>query len=266
MAAPVIASRATTSIGSNTTSHSVNLPTGIQAGDFILILGSFDGSSNSIISAYPDSSYHGVANSIASGGSASVTVVHRGTGSEGSTASFTSVNSEQSAWVAYRITGVTWRANEPASGQSSFGTSGAEAYWPTADSTHYAWVIGDGEDYLGIVFHGSDDDDTQTGWGPTGWTEENQVISTTGSGTTMLQAASKSATGNSSKTLYIPGGATNGFKLAASEESVGHLIVFSGGTVGNALTAHGMLREGAYSNEYFGRTTTYQKRAIPFHL
>lgn len=103
MAFPVVAATNTSTQATNSTSHTVNLPTGISAGHLLLIFFAQDNSGGGTASA---SGWTELFNEVDNQSNTRITVFYRfATGSEGSTVTVTTTVTEQSSHASLRITG-----------------------------------------------------------------------------------------------------------------------------------------------------------------
>lgn len=141
MAAPTIQTTAESATTTAGTSHTVTLPSGIVAGDLILILGAHVGSStfNAVTgwTEFLDENAGAVRNAYG--------VARRADGTEGASLALTSSASEKPAFIAYRISG----ADEPALQAPTLSTvaTGASSN-PNATNCN----PGTSKDYLWISF------------------------------------------------------------------------------------------------------------------
>jgi hypothetical protein len=162
MAFPTVQTTAETAVTTAGTSHAITLPSGISAGDLILILMDI-GSTSATLSAHAD--YEELLDESAANG---LKILYRwATGGE-SNPTFTSSGSTRSATIAYRISGAEHPdLVAPQIGTTATGTS-------TTPDPPSVTPSGGTQDYLFIAFFGGAgeeaDDDTWVNSGPTNYT------------------------------------------------------------------------------------------------
>lgn len=105
MAFPPVAATNSGSQTANSTTHTINLPTGIAAGNLLLVFFSNDGLATASVTT-PASGWTELGTQLMLSDSARLTVFYRvADGAEGSTITITTSATEQSTHVSYRITG-----------------------------------------------------------------------------------------------------------------------------------------------------------------
>jgi hypothetical protein len=105
VAFPQIATSVSNNNATNSTSHTVTLPTGIAAGDLLVILFVSDGSSTISVTS-PASGWTATTIGFANGTTARLSLLERiADGAEASTITVTTSANQMSAWTGYRITG-----------------------------------------------------------------------------------------------------------------------------------------------------------------
>jgi len=172
MAFPQVATTNNGIDGTNTTTHTVNLPSGISSGDLLIAVISIDAS---VTIGWPNegTDWIVIGNGLTGSGSLhTCDVAYRiANGSEGSTISVSSSTSQQSGHATYRITG--WHGTTPPELTSG---SGSDTQ-PDPPSETASW--GGSEDNLFIAGCGWDGGDTSVSTYPTSYTS-NQVSPTGG--------------------------------------------------------------------------------------
>lgn len=211
MAAPSIAAHATTAIATNATSHTLNNPSGISAGDTLLALLVADGSvtfSSPVAENWRRLDSHGSGTA-----SSGAVFIRRADGSEGATtAGWGTSGSENVAAVIMRFSGAGPHNPVCFNNNVGSGTSAAPnaIVFPSSGTVESA-------DILWIAAFGSDDDDNTTPWAPSGYTELALVESDQSAASCMLGVAYKQTTASTSED---PGA----FAMAASEEWFAYVI------------------------------------------
>lgn len=165
MAFPAIASEVSSQQDTNATDHTVTMPSGVQAGDLLVLAWAIDGREN-VSGQIPDN-WVQIANTAHSGDLASIRVFTKvATGSEGASQTITITSAQCSAHHVWRITGAT-------------GTPEAAIFQGNVDTSldppslnPAAWDV---EDTLWLALSSSDDaTSTVTGF-PSGYTGTGQV-------------------------------------------------------------------------------------------
>jgi hypothetical protein len=167
MAFPVVAASITSKEDSNTTSHTVSLPSGISVGNLLLVFFATDGD-NTITNWGGFTEIFSVSNGTAS----SLHVGYKiAVGSD--TLTVTTSSSEESSHVAYRITGHhTSQMPEASSGNTGNSDSpDPDELTPTGGAKDYLWIAAEGNDHL----------DTTSAW-PTNFTLYNKEESNANAG------------------------------------------------------------------------------------
>jgi hypothetical protein len=152
MAFPQVAATNSGNSGANATTHTVNLPSGISAGDLLVIFWSNDGTATASITT-PASGWTTLVDALDANASTPTThlyVWYRvADGGEGSTITVTTTAGEGSAYTAYRITGHNvptdppeYTGANPASSANPNPPS-ETASWGSADNL---WIVGYGWD------------------------------------------------------------------------------------------------------------------------
>lgn len=139
MSFPQIVSANTSSQGSNTLSHTVNMPSSPVAGNRITLMFAVDGGSNTVIT-WPAPFATNVIFRGNSGTSVAVEIAEtEATGLEGSTITVVTNNTEQSAHLAYQISG-----HDPAQASEVAGGSSNDppSLTPTGGAKDYLWITG----------------------------------------------------------------------------------------------------------------------------
>ena len=205
MAFPVVeATNTSTEDAANVTSHTVNLPTGIVAGETIIVNMSIDGNTTTTFPT-ADGGWNKITE-VNNGSAVTLVVAWReATGSEGSSIEVTTNNSERSAHTSYRISGAADPDTSPP--ERSNTATGASAN-PDPGSTTPA----DGaKDYLWIATQANDRDRTTDAF-PTDYTS-NQL---TANGSGANSAGIGTATRNLNTTTQDP----DTFTISASDQWV----------------------------------------------
>lgn len=174
MSFPQVAATNTSAETNNVTTHTVNLPSGIVAGDLLILLIAADGSETLTL----PSGFNLLALT-AWGGLTARLGYKIADGTEGSTTTFSTSAGERSAHQSYRING--WRADTPPEVSANAGTS-ASATFTALDPVNW-----DVEDTLWLAFAVSDADTTFS-VDPTGYT--NAIENDSGSGSTGVKVRS----------------------------------------------------------------------------
>jgi hypothetical protein len=131
---PTLAATATTAIGSNTTSHVVNLPAGIANGDLLLMW--FRTGNTTTPHTAPSGWTEFQTNSVTSG---RTTLFWRvSDGSDGSTATVTSTNARRSAAIVMRITGQA--ASSPIQAGAFSSSYDPDSLTASGGSAKYLWL------------------------------------------------------------------------------------------------------------------------------
>jgi PKD repeat protein len=236
----------------NSTSHTLNLPTGIAAGNLLIIFYAFDGSPT--VSGISENGYSTLGTTSAS--SPYTRVAYKiATGSEGSTVTFTSDVAEKSAHITYRITG--WHGTTaPAISTVATATS---ANPDPASLNPSGWDI---EETLWLAVAAWDAGNTNLSTFPSGYTNGllNRATSSDGVGIATAQrelaAASEdpgafTLTGSQAWKAYTlavrPAGATSYQSVVLADGPVGYWrLSETSGTTAQDYTANGL--NGSYMN------------------
>jgi hypothetical protein len=172
VAFPVVAATNETAVTTAITSHVINLPTGIAAGNLLVIIldkGSSSATFNAL-AGWTEIVDENLGNGI-------TVWARQATGSEGSTVEFTSSAGTRSASLAYRITGAIALATQaPELSTVATGTSvnpNATTCTPTGGAKDYLWIT-----FFGMAGEQADDDTVVTTF-PTNYTD-NQLEKTCG--------------------------------------------------------------------------------------
>ena len=193
MAAPAVQTTAESATTTASTSHTVTLPSGIAAGDLLVIIGcgvaatTYDASGAGFTELLDENAVRGIR-----------VFVKLATGSEGASITITSAASQKPAWIAYRISG----ADDPAVTAPTLGTT-ATGTSTTPDPPNCN--PGVTNDYLAIALYtlnGEEaDDDTWTTAAPAGYSNLLQkTAGTAGTNTSaVLATAERQLTGVSSE-------------------------------------------------------------------
>lgn len=132
---PVVEGTATATNTSNGTSQNVNLPASIAAGELLLVCGSIDNDPGTI--TWPGSSEWTQLINSASG--VNLVVGYKiASGSEGTSMTVTTANSQRSAWVAYRIS--TWHGTSAPEAATAVTNSNAPSVTPSWGSADNLWI------------------------------------------------------------------------------------------------------------------------------
>jgi len=141
---PTVAATNTSGQSSNVTSHTVNLPTGINAGDLLIVFFACDGDSTV---TWPTG--NGWASIFHQTNSVTLDVGYKiADGTEGATITVGTGASEQSAHISYRITGHN-SAQAPQVSTGATGTSASpnpNSLTPTGGAKDYLWIAVEGND------------------------------------------------------------------------------------------------------------------------
>lgn len=193
MASPSIAGTpaldATTTAG---TSHTINLPGSIAAGDGLIVVFAYMAPTGTETISATD--WTNITGFVTRNGTAQAihALYKQATGSEGATVSITSSTSTKAATVSYRITGHQSFTTSPQAGTGATGTSGPDTADPPSVS-----VTGGPKDVLSLACMAIENE-TFTGTGaPTNWTNNqttNTGISGGGAGNGMIQVAQRQET------------------------------------------------------------------------
>ena len=177
MAAPTVQTTAESATTTAGTSHTVTMPSGVAAGDLLVIIGSGVTATTYSLANWTELMDENVNRGI-------LVYVRQADGSEGASVSISSVGSTKPAWIAYRISGAADPGvTAPTLGTTATGTS------TTPDPPNCN--PGVSNDYLAIAFYtlaGEEaDDDTWTTAAPASYT--NLLQKTAGVAGTNISAA-----------------------------------------------------------------------------
>ena len=223
MAFPVVSSTNTTTIGSNTTSHTINLPASIGSGDLILVLFCVDGNGT----ATTPTGYTAVFTNI--GSTQRTCLYYRiADGTEGSTISITTSTTQQSSSAAYRIT--SWHGTTPPEGATVTGSN------TTPDPPNLAPSWG-AEDNLYICGWGYNDGTTTTTAFSTNYTGSQLSPNSGGAGGTGCAISTRDLNGSSDN----PGTGT----ISASENHTAYTVAVRPAAAGATYEAD--LTTGSYT-------------------
>ena len=173
MAFPQVADTNSSTGGSNTTSHTVDLPANIVAGNLLLILMATDGN--------PGISFPAGWNEIkelpsATNGSTIAVAWREADGEEGASITVTTGSGEQSTHYSYRITGAIDPDTQPP--EVSTGVSSGSNTNPNPDELI---PTGGAKDYLWFAFEGCDGENVASGF-PTNYGNTQSQTAGTGGG------------------------------------------------------------------------------------
>lgn len=180
MTSPAVQTRATTESSTNSTSHTVDLPSGISSGDLLIAFFSFHGTDGNTVT-WPSGADLWTEIRLAqndSGAGSSLAIAYRDAdGGEGSTISLTTANNTRFAALVLRITG-----HEDPATQAPEVSTGSTGQNSTADPDSI--TPGSSKDYLfiaaGSQSHGSDSTYTAE---PTNYSNLATISNTTNQGT-----------------------------------------------------------------------------------
>ena len=137
---PVVAATANSTETADVTTHTVNLPASIGAGDLLVAFACVD-ASPTITEPSGWSVLHSTANGSANTGAIWYKVA---SGSEGATMTFATSAGQQSAHITWRVTGHGHSASAPNSGTAATGTDAnpnPPSLTPAAGAQDYLWVV-----------------------------------------------------------------------------------------------------------------------------
>lgn len=178
-----VESTSTSEETSNTTTHTVTMPSGVTSGDLLIALIAVDAASDETITM---TGWTSLFSTLAT--DSETAVFYRvSDGTEGASETFTTSGSEQSTHAVYRISGYS---GTPEAGTPNTGTS-------TTPNPSAVTPAGGSNDYLYIAVMGSDGSGsgapTVSGY-PTGYTGSQTTLSGTGLGSTVVAMATKQTT------------------------------------------------------------------------
>jgi len=181
MTFPAVAATATTAISTATTSHTINLPTGIVSGN--LLLGFFSNASFEQFATWPSDPLFTEIRELTRIGNTLSVAYRTADGSEGSTITVTTPGTVKSAATFYRITGwLDTQAPEVSTGVT--GTSAnpdPDSLTPTGGAEDYLWIAA-------LGFNHSGGSTSVTTW-PTNYTVSQMSPSSGGGDSTHCSAA-----------------------------------------------------------------------------
>jgi hypothetical protein len=207
---PTVQSRASSTVTSDSTSHTVSLPSGIMSGD--LLISAFCSDGNPTIT-WP-AAWTEFATGTAPSNAAKLSIAyHKSDGLEGASITVTTSASEQSSHVTLRIAGAkdpAIRAPEASTAASGSTTQpDASTVTPTGGSKNYLWLAVAGVD-VGNVF--------TLGGLPSGYANSTKASTGTAAGTNVVSCEKTSR--------------------AASEDPGVYTLVSSGGWAAFAVAVH----------------------------
>lgn len=172
MTFPVVESETTSNEGSDTTSHTVSLPSGISDGDLLISIVITDGGSSGV-TTFPAGWTKFVAQTVFN--SMNLSIAWRDAdGTEGASITVTTSGSEQSAHITYRISGASDPTTTPPEGSTATGLS-------TTPNPPSLSPSGGSDDYLWIAVGGINDSITISSY-PTNYTDGVSINSNTSGG------------------------------------------------------------------------------------
>ena len=245
---PYVAGTATSGEGSNTTTHAVTLPSGIIGGDLLIVFFTVDGN--------PTVTWPGDWNVIfqaANGSSNRLEIGYKFASGSDSLSISTGTSSEQSAHIAYRITGHDqYRAPEVSPGVNTLTSS-----TPDPDNLDLS-AIG-AKNYLWIAVEGNDDGRSTTNGYPTGYGDNQQTRASANSNQGVNIAAA-------SKELNASSDNPQTFSLTDSEDYVACTVAVHPSSTPTAVSLLSFTAQGEGSAVSVEWQTAREFDNVGFHL